>query len=44
MEHNNYKCEFCDKSFSSASNLITHKRTAKFCLKIQKEKFPNVEI
>ena len=44
MEHNNYKCEFCDKSFSSASNLITHKRTAKFCLKIQQEKFPNVEI
>jgi hypothetical protein len=44
MDNNNYKCEFCDKNFSSLSNLITHKRSAKYCLKIQKEKFPNTEI
>jgi hypothetical protein len=40
----NYICEFCNKHFSSSSNLITHKRTAKYCLNIQKEKIPSMEI
>ena len=33
-------CEFCDKSFKSISILRNHKQTAKYCLKIQKEKNP----
>lgn len=40
----NYNCEFCNKNFSSQSNLVTHKRTAKYCLNIQKEKIPSAEI
>jgi predicted nuclease with TOPRIM domain len=30
-------CEFCNKEFSSEYTLNNHKKTAKFCLKIQKE-------
>jgi len=33
-------CEFCAKSFKSVSILKNHKQTAKYCLKIQKEKNP----
>lgn len=29
------ECEFCKKSFSCTSNLNFHKKTAKYCLKIQ---------
>ena len=28
-------CEFCNKSFSSKSNLLTHQKTAKYCLDLQ---------
>jgi hypothetical protein len=28
-------CEFCGTEFSALSNLITHKRTAKYCLKLR---------
>ena len=28
-------CDFCKKTFASKSNLYTHQKTAKFCLKIQ---------
>ena len=28
-------CEFCKKEFSSKTNLISHQRTAKYCLEIQ---------
>jgi hypothetical protein len=28
-------CEFCKKTFSSKSNLYTHKNTAKYCIQIQ---------
>ena len=41
MEINNniYICDVCNHSFSSNSHLVEHKRTAKFCLKLQnKEK------
>jgi hypothetical protein len=34
------KCEFCNKSFKTASILKNHKQSAKYCLKIQKEKNP----
>ena len=44
MENNDFKCEFCNKFFCSLSSLTNHKKTAKYCLKIQKEKFPNMEI
>ena len=26
------KCEYCEKLFSTKSNLINHQKTAKFCL------------
>lgn len=44
IKNNNYKCEFCDKNFSSQSNLTTHKRTSQYCLNIQKEKIPRDKI
>jgi hypothetical protein len=31
-------CEFCNKEFSSKSNLTLHKKTAKYCLEIQRLK------
>ena len=31
----NFQCEFCEKNFSSKSNLSTHKKTAKYCLSQQ---------
>ena len=30
-------CSYCERKFSSKSNLATHQRTAKYCLKIQGE-------
>ena len=30
-------CNFCKKEYSSKGILETHQKTAKFCLKIQKE-------
>mgnify|MGYP003344137386 CR=1 FL=1 len=33
-------CEFCNKGFSNVSNLNYHKRTAKFCMNIQKKNEP----
>jgi hypothetical protein len=29
------KCEFCNSTFSKKSNLLTHQKTAKFCLSLQ---------
>ena len=29
------ECEFCNKTFSTKSNLYTHQNTAKFCLELQ---------
>ena len=29
------ECEYCNKIFSSQSNLNNHKKHAKYCLKIQ---------
>ena len=31
------ECDFCGKLFQSKGNLIKHKKTAKYCIKIQKE-------
>ena len=31
------ECEFCKKTFSTKPNLITHQKTAKYCLEIQGE-------
>jgi hypothetical protein len=30
-------CEYCDKEFTNMSYFNKHKKTAKYCLKIQKE-------
>ena len=32
------ECQFCKKNFTSKWNLNNHQKTAKHCLKIQKEK------
>lgn len=31
------ECEFCKKKFSTQSNLTVHKKTAKYCIEIQKK-------
>jgi hypothetical protein len=36
-EHNKCKCIYCEKLFSNKYTLSTHQKTARFCLKIQKE-------
>jgi DNA-directed RNA polymerase subunit RPC12/RpoP len=38
MSSNEVKCEYCDKVFSTLSNLNYHKKTAKFCISIQQNK------
>jgi ribosomal protein L37AE/L43A len=38
-----YICEFCNKEFSTKKTLTSHKKTAKFCLEIQKQN-NNIEI
>jgi len=35
----NYKCEYCGKCFSTNSNLLKHKKTASYCIEIQKSVF-----
>jgi len=37
-------CEFCNKSYKTLSNLNNHKKTAKFCLILQKESKPDEEV
>lgn len=34
----NFVCEFCNKEYTSLSNLNYHKKNAKFCIEIQQEK------
>ena len=36
-------CTFCNKEFSSKSNLVAHQKTAKFCLEIQGKNDKNFE-
>ena len=38
-----FKCEYCNKSFSTLTVLENHKKTAKFCKKIQETKF-NIKV
>lgn len=41
-----HKCEYCGKTFSSIYNLSKHKKTAIFCIEIQKKQFnlePTIE-
>ena len=33
----NYNCEFCQKFFSSKSNLIFHQKNARYCMEIREE-------
>ena len=33
-------CEFCNKTFTTRNILQNHQKTAKYCVKIQKEKYP----
>ena len=37
-------CKFCKKNFTSPGNLVKHQKTAKFCIKIQKELSCETEI
>ena len=40
-----FKCQHCEKDFSTQGNLIKHQKTAKFCLEIQAESnFQETEI
>jgi len=38
-EQNEYKCEYCSKLFINAYNLSKHKKTAAYCIEIQKTQF-----
>ena len=38
-----FKCEYCDKSYATLTVLENHKKTAKFCKKIQETKF-NIKV
>ena len=44
VNNNNYICEYCNKSYKTLSNLNNHKKTAKFCLNLQKESNPDKEV
>jgi hypothetical protein len=35
-------CEFCNKIFSNKSSLNNHKKTAKYCIKLQTNKIPEI--
>ena len=37
------KCNFCNNTFSSVSQLNYHKKTAKYCLKIQEEQNEDIK-
>lgn len=37
------KCSFCQTDFSCRSSMINHQKTAKYCLRLQKEEFENIE-
>ncbi len=37
MESNKFACEWCQKKFSRRDTLLTHQKTAKYCIKIQEE-------
>ena len=37
------KCEYCKKTFISPGNMVKHQKTAKFCIKIQKELCSDIE-
>lgn len=34
-------CEFCDQPFASRTNLLSHQKNAKYCLKLRGETLPN---
>lgn len=38
-EENTFVCEYCNKKFSTLFNLSKHKKTATYCIEIQKTKF-----
>ncbi len=45
-EQEEYKCEYCGKCFSTLYNLSKHKKTANYCIEIQKRRFsiePTIE-
>jgi hypothetical protein len=44
VNNNNFICEYCNKSYKTLSNLNNHKKTAKFCLNLQKESNPDKEV
>ena len=37
------KCSFCQTDFSCRSSMINHQKNAKYCLRLQKEEFENIE-
>lgn len=41
--NNEFICEFCGKEYSSLNSLLTHKKTAKFCLNIQNKVADNID-
>ena len=39
-----YKCEFCNKFFTTKPNLLKHKQNTKYCLKIQNNRIDKEEL